>query len=306
MAFNGEAISQNFKTLRDNEPVTPTILLPNKELWDCCSDFKIKVLADDSGVDQQNDFSTFLDLLALTTSTAAYTLYKDNVLVATLSGFTNYGVDYPLGFKVTNLKKYVGYRINWALVLADLGEGVYKVGLTADDPILGGGTVYSFEFKLCAYRVDRADGTIRLQWWQNGTIGSVKNDKESIDYLDLNWVNQIRLPGFFGFPGADYVKETIHYNNGMREWTFDEQEPLYILKTKPIPSYVHNIFRISIMQSDRCTVTDYNSVNAEKYVNKEIMFQTEYKPQWKPLISKLAMVQLEVLQRSNLYKKHRK
>ena len=59
------------------------------------------------------------------------------------------------------------------------------------------------------------------------------------------------------------------------------------------------------MQSDRCTITDYNTINAEKYVDKEIMFQTEYKPVWKPLISKLAEVSLEVKQRFNNYKKHR-
>jgi hypothetical protein len=303
--FDGEAATADFLTLQDNTPVVPTLVLPNKELWDCCSDFKLLSLADDSGNNEQNDFFTFMDICAPTASAAVYKIYKNNVLLATMSGGSVYGVDYPFGFQTLNGNSYVGYKVEWYKVLALHGAGIYKVELAVTDAILGNGNIFSFEFKLCEYRADKADGTIRLQWYQNGTIGSIADDKRTVDYLGLNWVNQIRLPGFFGYPSADYVKENIQYQNGVREWTFDEQEPIYILKTKRIPAQFHNLFRVSIMQSDRCTITDYNTINAEKYVDKEIMFQTEYKPVWKPLISKLAEVQLEVKQRYNNYKKHR-
>lgn len=303
--FDGEAATQTFYTLQENTPVTPTLVLPNKELWDCCSDFKLLALADDSGVNEQNDFFTFMDICAPTASSAIYKLYKNNILLATMSGGTTYGIDYPFGFQNVNNQKYVGYKIEWYKVLALHGAGIYKVEFVVTDGLLGNGSIFSFEFKMCEYRADRAEGTIRLQWYQNGTIGSIADDKKTINYLGLNWVNQIRLQGFFGFPTADYVQETIQYQNGAREWTFSENEPLYILKTKRIPAQLHNLFRISIMQSDRCTITDYNAKNAELYVDKEIMFQTEYKPVWKPLISKLAEVSLEVKQRFNNYKKHR-
>jgi hypothetical protein len=246
-----------------------------------------------------------MDICSPTATGAVYKIYKDNVLLATMSGSSTYGVDYLFGFQTVNNQKYVGYKIEWHKVLTLHGAGIYKVELAVTDGVLGNVSIFSFDFKLCEYRADRAEMTIRLQWYQNGLIGSLSDDKLTVNYLNLNWVNQIRLSGYFGYPTADYTKEEIQYQNGVREWTFDEQEPIYILETKRIPAQLHNLFRISIMQSDRCTITDYNSRNAEKYVDKEIMFQTEYKPVWKPLISKLAPVKLEVRQRYNNYKKHR-
>lgn len=303
--FDGEAVSVEFVTLQENTPVTPTLLLPNKELFDCCGDKKLLALANDGVSNEENDFFTFMDICSPTATAAIYKIYKNNVLVATISGGNTCGVDYPFGFQTVNNQKYVGYKVEWYKVLDLYGAGTYKFELVVTDPLLGNGSIFSFDFKLCVYRDFLAETTIRLQWWQNGTIGSIADDKKTVDYLGLNWVNQIRLPGFFGFPTAEYTKETIQYTNGAREWTFDEQEPIYMLKTKPFPAQIHNLFRISIMQSDRCIITDYNSRNAEKYVNKEIMFQTEYKPTWRPLMSKLAPIELAVKQRYNNYKKHR-
>lgn len=305
MPFDGETAIQTFYTLQENTPVQPTLLLPDKQLWDCCGDMKLKVLADDSGINEQNDFFSFMDVCAPTASDAVYKIYKDGTLKATMSGNNNHGVDYAFGFQSVNNQKYVGYKVEWYKVLALYGDGIYKIELVVTDAILGNSSIFSFDFKLCTYRPDRADGTIRLQWYLNGIIGSTYDDRKSINYLSLNWVNQIRLPGFFGYPTAEYVKEEIQYTTGAREWTFDEQEPIYLLKTKPIPAPIHTIFRIMVMQSDRCLITDYNVRNSEKFVNKEIMFQTEYKPIWKPLMSKLAPVELLVRQRYNNYKKHR-
>jgi len=304
--FDGEAATQTFYTLQENTPVTPTLVLPNKELFDCCSDFKLLSLTDGIGTDnEKNDFFAFMDICAPTATAAVYKIYKNNVLLATMSGGSTYGIDYPFGFQTVNNQNYVGYKVEWYKVFTLHGAGIYKVELVVTDAILGNGSIFSFEFKVCEYRGYRAEGTIRLQWYQNGTIGSIADDKKTVDYLSLNWVNQIRLPGFFGYPNSDYVKENIQYQNGAREWTFDEMDPIYILKTNRIPIQFHWLFMVSIMQSDRCTITDYNSRNAEKYVNKEIMFQTEYKPDWRPLMSKLAPVELAVKQRFNNYKKHR-
>jgi len=175
--FDGEAATETFYTLQENTPVTPTLILPNKELWDCCSDFKLLSLADDSGINEQNDFFTFMDICAPTATAAVYKIYKNNVLLATMSGGSVYGVDYPFGFQTVNNQNYVGYKVEWYKVLALHGPGIYKVELVVTDAILGNGSIFSFEFKVCEYRSDRAEGTIRLQWYQNGTIGSIADDK---------------------------------------------------------------------------------------------------------------------------------
>lgn len=307
MPFDGETAIEQFATLIANVGESPNLLLPNKTLWDCCSQFKIKVLAntDSPNDNYQNDFTSFIEACSASASGAIYKLWRGAELLDTISGSNDYGTDYPFGFQVSQGKKYVGYKLNWVNVLDVYGEGVYKVSLEVSDTLLGNSETFSFEYNLCKYRADRADVTIRLQWYLNGTIGDVRSEQIAFDYLNLNWVNQIRISGFFGFPEGTYTKENVQYQNGSREWTFDEMEQVYKIKTKPIPSHIHNLLMVQTMQSDRCLITDYNAKNTESYVDKQIMFETEYKPEWKPLVSRLAPVQLSVKLRFNNYKKRR-
>jgi hypothetical protein len=306
--FDGETATKTFQTLNANQGGgLPSLLLPNKELWDCCSQFKIKVLAnvDEPNDNFQNDFTSFIEACSSSASGAVYKLWKGSTLVGTMSGGSIYGTDYPFGFVTSQGRKYVGYKVNWVDVLGNHGDGIYKVSLEITDSLLGNSEAFSFEYSLCRYRADRADVTVRLQWYLNGTIGDVRSERMTFDYLNLNWVNQIRISGFFGFPEGTYTKENVQYQNGVREWTFDEMEQSYKIKTKPIPSHIHNLLMVQTMQSDRCLITDYNAKNTESYVDKEIMFETEYKPDWKPLVSRLAPVQLSVKLRFNNYKKRR-
>jgi hypothetical protein len=305
--FDGETCYTNFQTLNANIGGNPSLLLPNKDLWDCCSQFKIKVLAnlDAPGDNYQNDFTSFLEACSASAGSAVYKLWKGDTLLATMSGGAIYGTDYPFGFVVSQGRSYVGYKVNWVNVLDVHGEGVYKISLEVTDGLLGNTEIFSFEYNLCKYRADRADVTIRLQWYLSGTIGETRSDLRTFDYLDLNWVNQIRIGGFFGFPEGSYTKENVQYKNGRREWIFDEMEPTYKIKTKPIPSHIHSLLMVQTMQADSCLITDYNSKNTESYVDKQIMFETEYKPEWKPLVSRLAPVQLSVKLRYNNYKKRR-
>jgi hypothetical protein len=298
--FDGETAIQYFGTLSKTSSLLDSPLLPESRLDDCCEDFKIKVLAKNGANELENDYTTFLDYCTTTTTAAVYKLYKDNVLVATISG-ANYGTTYAFGFK----PNYVGYKLEWYKVLSAFGEGVYKVGIFTTDAVLGNITKYSNEFCLLEYRPDRAEQTVVIEWVQNGTLGSIDDDKIKFNYLQQNWTNQIRLPGYFGYPETSYKKEEVQYSNGVREWTFDEQEPIYKLKIKRIPSNIHKILQLNVIQSDRATITDYNSNNADSYIKKEVIFESEYKPRWKPLMSKLADVELSCRQRYNNYKKHR-
>jgi hypothetical protein len=303
--MDGEVALQYLYTLPTPTSSEPTLLLPNSNLDDCCGDFKTLVLAYDDGSDaMKNDFTSFLNLCSPTTSDAVYKIYKDGVLKATLSG-TTYGVNYAFGFDSIGVQKFVGYKIEWYKILALWGSGIYQIELNVTDAMLGNSSTFSDEYKLCEYRADRAEQTIRLDWWQSGTIGSMTNQKLLKQYSDLYWHQQIRLPGFFGYPETDGTKENVQYWNGQREWVTDEQEPIYKLKTKRIPSNLQTLLRVEVMTADACKVTDYNSKNAQKWVDFDVKFEPKHTPNWKPLISKLSDVELSCTQRFNNYRKHR-
>jgi len=303
--MDGETALQYLYTLPRPTTTEASLLLPNTKLDDCCADFKTMVLATESGSEAlKNDFTTFLELCSPTASTAVFKIYKEGTLKATLSG-TTYGVNYPFGFESIGVQQFVGYKIEWYKVMNLFGEGIYTIEYSVTDAMLGNASIFSNEYKLCAYRADRAEMTIRLDWWQNGTIGSMLNQKLLKQYSNLYWHQQIRLPGFFGYPETDGTKESVQYWSGQREWTKDEQEPIYKLKTKRIPSNLQTLLRVEVMTSDECKVTDYNSKNAQTYIDFDIKFEPKHTPNWKPLISKLSDVELSCTQRYNNYKKHR-
>ena len=305
--MDGETAIQYLYTLPSLRTVEPSLLLPNAVSFDCCADFKIKVLAYGDGSDNtKNDYTSFLNLCSPTTSAAVYKLYKDGTFVTSLTNST-YGLFFALGFEQIGVQKFIGFKVEWHKVLHLQGEGVYQLKLEVTDAMLGNTSLWSEQYQLCEYRADRAEQTIRLEWWQNGTIGSTLSQNDTMNYSDLNWQNQIRLGGFFGYPKvAEGTKEYVRYWSGLQEWVKSEFEVSYKLKTKRIPASIQKLIRTDIMMSDRCTITDYNSKNAETYIDFEIRFEPSNEPNWKPLQSKLSDVELVCKQRYENNKKHRR
>jgi len=210
MAFDGETALQYFYPITPSVPGDVPLDLPNITLQDCCSDKKILVLANDGENIYENDFTSFLYCAGSTTSDAVYSLYKETTtgfeLQLELDG-DDIEINYPFGFAQFRTRKYVGYRINWFEVLSLFGEGIYKVQLDITDSILGNSVLSSEMYKLCTYSPMRAKGTVRINWTLNGTIGDVQSTQINFNYLNLNWQNQLRLPGWFGFPTAEYLNE---------------------------------------------------------------------------------------------------
>lgn len=303
--MDGETAIQYLYTLPSDNAVEPTLTLPNSGLDDCCKDFKTMVLANDGVDNLQNDITSFINLCSPTASAAAYKLYKDGVLKAT---FTNnsYGVYYAFGFTQLGVQKYIAYKVEWYKVLQAFGDGIYQISLSITDAMLGNTEVYSDEYKLCEYRPDRAEQTIRLDWWTSGTIGDYNDYELRKNYSTLNWHNQLRLGGFFGYPTPELTTEYVRYWNGDNAWTKTELNEVFSIKTKRIPFYIYQILTKEVMFSDSCTITDYNSKNNASWIDFEIKFDSGVqKPNWKPLVSKLADIEMLCSPRYNNFKKHR-
>ena len=292
------------------QPSVPIVQVPDIPVSevDCCSAFVLKVLADNTSEELNNDKSGFLWWFNDLITTAELTLQRFTngawVDVASMDANTDYGTPYDYEFYVNNQgESFIGYQLEWALVLAEEGIGQYRVKCTATDFSTVENLLYSPIYCLKTYTPELANGTIRVEYYLNGTLGVNEDDTKIRDYGTLNWYNSFRLGGFFGYPTSTYEEERVRYNNGARLFVTDDQEPDYTMKLKPIPFFIHEYMRTDVMMADDIYITDYNARNTNNYVQKNVYKNSGYQPQWKPLQSKLAAVEVKFKQKYNNHKK---
>jgi len=281
----GQSIGQRFYMLRDN-PVGATPLEFDSTNNDCC--FVLPVLAETIySNDLYNDFTSaiFFWNTSFTTAVLKLQKYENGAWgdVATLSGST-YGTAYAFGFWYNMYNQNaIGYKLQWKLVLAALGEGNYRFKCSST-PLFGAAEQikYSFEYCLKAYTPYRADGTVRIDWKLNGNLGDIEDDTLKRDFGTLDWLNSIRLSdSMFGFDKSPtHEKEYVKYQNGNMKWLNDSQVEEYILKTGRFPNELHRFIKLDILQADEIKVTDYNIDNPTKHMERLVSWNGGYEPNW--------------------------
>lgn len=309
--LDGECITQEVYLVSENPiPTVSTLDLPQSNIRDCCSAFTLKVLADTSSTDQfKNDITGHLWWFNSFVSGAVLKLYKfdesvsDYVFLVNLNNNT-YGIFYDYAFFINdNDESFIGYQLNWKQVLTTHGAGGYKVICEPTLSIGGSGSLESAPYCLKQYTPELAKGTVKIEYNLNHINGLSSDDTKIADYGELNWYNSLRLSGFFGFPTSTYSTDFIQYSNGQRVWVKDEQEPEYVLKLRPQPSFVHDIMRTDVLQGDAIYITDYNPDNADRYIQKAVIKNGDYAPDWKRMQTKLATVEVKFRQTFNNLKK---
>lgn len=258
-----------FKLLGKSLPeVTPL------EINDICicdyitCEYKEKVFAEIGGEYWKNDMNEFLFKRFIAADTVGIELYKDDIKIADLNSST-YGTFFN-GFASGNAEQqlYVGYLLDWEQVLTLHGTGNYQV--KAQLNIIGVSSTYeSRKFTLCQYSDIAADGTVRIESYQNGNI--IGNQ---FDFSGLNWYQSIRLAGRFGNPTPvmekdDYETETRNIRQIQtkmrREWD---------LNTKQIDWEVAEKLIYNKMLANEILITDY-SIRAESIWRRIGVFPKE-------------------------------
>ena len=299
--------SQDVFMIAENPVDEETTVLDPKKL-NCCSDLVWNVLASSTDANElKNDSNSFLwwfnkDAI----SSAVLHLIKDNGTPIPLTSSAIYGTAYNYGFYTNGSReKLVGYLIDWHKVIQVLGEGMYRVTCTSQT-IFGDTTVQnSASYCLKEYTVERANNTVRIEYYLNGILGLNRFDNKFKDLGTLNWYNQHRFSGHFQYVKSDYKKDYVQYSNGERQFVEDEQEPEYSLSLKPIPMFKHDVLRTDILQADDTIITDYNYKNIDNYYQKNVQISSSYEPKWSALLTKLASVDLKFKQKTNKLKKFR-
>ena len=237
----------------------------------CC--VKQLVLADATGIDHQNDISSFMFQLAISTDTLVMYLQKDNVTIATLNTST-YGTYYALGSIVyySDQSLLTGYILEWSKVLAAHGEGNYRIKV---DYTSLGVTVnyYSNNFDLKTYSVNKANGTIRIDSIMNGYLM-----RERINYKGLNLPDSIRVRGWFGNPEEKIETTNDIYANydGEKRVVVQRkvnQFDIYNLEILPLPKCLADKIRYYHFLANTVYITDYNSFNYDYLLQKKRIYK---------------------------------
>lgn len=279
--MNGQAIKQDFFLLSMFTSVNLD-LIPKK--LECC--FELPALAEISFTSKyKNDKHSVIWFFGELFPSAKIYIQKKVNGVYVDEELTNddYGTFKPFGFYVDKFnQKAIGYQIDWAKVLTEKGEGVYRFKSVATPSIGDEVVYYSFEFRLQIYMDHRANNTVRAEWYRSGILGSKEDDKRIDDFGGLNYFNQIRLPkSIFGLETSTFERSFVKYQNGSEVWTGDSQVEELTWQIRMMPEPVHRFLRIDMMQSGRVIITDYNSINPTKHIDTEVIPSSEYAPEWK-------------------------
>lgn len=237
--------------------VTPVMETTGWEVCACMGDcdFEEVQFVKEGGQWWQNDRKSFIRAKVVDTDTITFTLWKDGVQKATLNG-TSYGIYYDHGSLV--FPAYKGFIIDWSLVQQAFGYGRYKVRTTH----VSMGQTYTFDshtFYVVEYNAKRADGTVRIETYQNGSIIN------GLDYTGIGWYQSLRINGKFGNKTPKLVQENYQSTDRTVKQIQSKTEYTFTLVTHLLPGYISNYINEDAIHSNDIVITDYNLLNQDLY-----------------------------------------
>ena len=256
-------------------PTTPeqpqTIV--SEDLDECC--YQSPVLAHTTENEEwKNDINSFLFKRNFSSETIALTLQKNGITDLPIVN-DDYGTYYDFG-AFGDYPNYKGIKIEWQKVLLLEGEGTYRIKVESNF-LTGSETTYSIPFELKEYTQTRANGTFRIQSIQNGYLRHI-----DFDFTNLNWIDGLRVRGFFGNRQAEYEQENVLYANRDSRQVRSELINKYVCQTMLIPDCITDQIIEYHNFANKLYFTDYNLNNHKKtYIQKEVVFDSmetiEYK-----------------------------
>lgn len=219
------------------------------------------VLADNTGIINQNDVCSFMFKLAASTDTIRYYIEKNGVEIAEITD-DSYGLLYTLGSITyySDQSLLTGIVIYWANILSSYGIGKYQ--LRFDYTSLGTMTSYhSICYNLQTYSIARADGTIRIESYMDGYMM-----KERINYKGLNFPDMIRVNGFFGNDDEKFEITNDIFSNydGEKRVVVQRkinQYTIYNFETRPLPKCIADKIKNYHFFGNTIYMSDYNKLN---------------------------------------------
>lgn len=292
MPIISECIFQDFDLLLDEEIVSDLSDIGRAK--EC--EFQLPVFAYPTDITskRKNDFTA-----PLFTGSNRYTNPEFFLEVQNDCGWTQVAAltddTYGTYSTFTSRPKFLGYILQWHLVESLQGVGCYRVKLSYTDVVDSTVKVeFSFKYNLKLYTDNLADRTTKITYRiDGGKTGNKANPKKVINYKDISWEREVRLPdSFFGFPFDTTTKEYTRFKTGAEIYTKDISVKSYNFEARKLPSSLHNELNVVAFKSDSILISDYNLGNPEVFNRVQVNLNSDYTPKWTQYVT-YASVELE-------------
>ena len=265
----GDVTTQNLKALEVIVP-DPTIDLEENPFKLCCEPLKVLASTSDSDT-YKNDFKGFIKAFSLQ-YTVSMTLEKYDPV---LDSWSSVGALSNQVSRTKNNLTYYGHKVEWRDYLISDGEGKYRVNWD-----YGSGNIYSEEYCIYEYSQMAADETVRFEYTLNSVIGD-DNQKATRDFVGMEWPDQLRVCDsvFYGKRG-NFERESQRLDTGKELTVKKSYREEYTLEVRKAAIEVHDFLKYDVLMADDIKVCDYNSKNAEAFVDLEVEINSGYEPNY--------------------------
>ncbi|MBU3681644.1 MAG: hypothetical protein FGM16_06870 [Flavobacterium sp.] len=199
--------------------------------------------------------------------------------VASMTGST-YGTNIAFG-SYPQCPSYRGYIVNWGKVLNIHGAGLYRVQISCSFA----GTEYcrnSPAFNLREFDCRFADQTVKFDAKLTGQIGSHNVQGAITSLCGFDFVDSIRLPGYFGRELiGEYLQVYNEFQNGVQQQVRNEAIQTFQFFSKLWPKEYHDRLKTYGMMADVLRVSDYNYANSDWNISQlKIKPNGNYAPEY--------------------------
>lgn len=232
-----------------------------------------------SGTEEQNFIYIASLINSLTSSSSPYTAipHTNGITISGQNGSADNGT-------------HVAYLTH--IIISSSSQGSDILSLT------GGGSqtftrlcaLLSEIFQLYLWRCELAEGTIKLESWLTGNIGSVDTDGLIFNLCGINVYDSIRFRGFFGEKKFNSDQTYLEYgfqtgkDFGTIEQVRNKSVPSYKMNSHLLPMWAHNRIAIyAAIMADTIYVSDYNFNNSDYFIqrkNIKLKQGQEYAPKY--------------------------
>ena len=159
----------------------------------------------------------------------------------------------------------VGFRVFWRNILQAEGIGKYYFKFNIDG-IIGTEEVSSIDYQLYSFTEQLARETVKLTWFQNGSI------ENGLDFTGLNVSSSLRFSG-----KVKYLADTLEndeYENVKRERVQIQSKikKNYELVTYLIPKDLGDLITNDAALANSIELTSYNRNTYTQLVNQKVKF----------------------------------
>jgi hypothetical protein len=232
---------------------------PDRGFAECC--YSNLVFGDVGDTDPyRNDFSSVFFQRQTPTDTVTYEIIpaSTGVPVALVDG--THGVLYD--FDPLNTNPDLSYfKVEWRKILSVIGEDVFTIRKAVTIAGVGPTNIDSNSFDLKPFSVARANGTVRIDSKQDGTL-----ERINVNFKNSGYETSLRVQGFFGNAKDAIEKDVVVFSSkkGMRYYEDQitmSNDPDYIFQANNIPECISRELRKFVIFANEIFISDYNLNN---------------------------------------------